>query len=45
MYKRELERLEDYYSVNKVNIIAEFYCEDAEDTKTMKIKALSHFIA
>lgn len=45
LYKKEMDRLRDYYEGNQARVIAEFYIEDQSDMQTLKMKALNDFLA
>ncbi|CDW87966.1 leucine-rich repeat-containing protein 34 [Stylonychia lemnae] len=45
IYKKELDRLRDYYDGNQARVIAEFYIEDQNDIQAVKMKALNDFLS
>ena len=45
VYKKELDRLREYYDGNQARVIAEFYIEDQPEVQSTKMKALNDFLA
>ena len=47
IYKKELERLREYYDAGntQVRVVAEFYIEDSIEIQAFKMQALNEFLA
>jgi hypothetical protein len=47
IYKKELDRLKDYYDAGntQVRVVAEFYIEDSLEVQAIKMQALNDFLA